>query len=611
MHDFLNKLLPFSSLYPFNEGSLTAYWITATIILFLFVLLKYFQRISSLRKIFINQIKDFDIELFEKNEILKNQWYQYRQTFLYNEKEKLKTIEEAEYYFGPNIILNQIPYIRLYESLPGILVGIGILGTFVGLTLGISSFNTNSTETIKNSIQLLLTGMGTAFVTSIWGMGLSILYIFLEKIFNNSLSNKTNQLCLLIDSKFKLTKADEIKYKKEEQEYLFEKYFNFKNENNKSVYPSDVFRRIVYDLEQQTKALKSFSTDLADGIKISTETIISLGDKVGNVFKATINEELKPTLDNLNNSIKVLQELKEESSAEVIERIINNVDQTLKNVIENFHNSLSGNTMSQLENLAGIVNKAGESLIALPNLMENIVNDFKLTIGLQQESLKDTSSRVSEEAAAAIEIMKDEVENAAKSLKNTIDSLQDNMAGLLNNQQTNVNSIDVLVEKTKNVFENGELLANKLNNSIDIISSTYKNINYLSSSLIESKNTLDKSSLLLNQNSNIFKTEIETFIKTNRELLNQHLLSIQKAKDTAGEFSQKFEIINKDLKSIFGQIQSGLNDYQKAVKDSINIYLGEFTDSLSSATDNLKRSIELLSEGVEDLTDLFEKRNRN
>ena len=50
------------------------------------------------------------------------------------------------------------------------MTGLGILGTFLGLVLGISGFDTASTEAITSSISGLLSGMGTAFLTSIVGV---------------------------------------------------------------------------------------------------------------------------------------------------------------------------------------------------------------------------------------------------------------------------------------------------------------------------------------------------------------------------------------------------------------------------------------------------------
>lgn len=52
---------------------------------------------------------------------------------------------------------------------------LGVLGTFIGIAVGLFNFNP-SPEEIHNSVTKLLGGMTTAFVTSIIGMGISLYF---------------------------------------------------------------------------------------------------------------------------------------------------------------------------------------------------------------------------------------------------------------------------------------------------------------------------------------------------------------------------------------------------------------------------------------------------
>lgn len=60
--------------------------------------------------------------------------------------------------------------LRMLDSASGTLVGLGLLGTFLGLTVGIAGFDSTNSENIQLSIQNLLNGMSTAFSTSLLGM---------------------------------------------------------------------------------------------------------------------------------------------------------------------------------------------------------------------------------------------------------------------------------------------------------------------------------------------------------------------------------------------------------------------------------------------------------
>jgi hypothetical protein len=59
-----------------------------------------------------------------------------------------------------------------HRNFKGEIVGLGILGTFWGIFIGLQSFDTTH---IQESIPPLLDGLKTAFLTSIAGMGISML----------------------------------------------------------------------------------------------------------------------------------------------------------------------------------------------------------------------------------------------------------------------------------------------------------------------------------------------------------------------------------------------------------------------------------------------------
>lgn len=60
---------------------------------------------------------------------------------------------------------------QFLEHAPSVLVSLGILGTFIGIVIGLLDFNAHD---IKNSIEGLLDGLKTAFITSLTGMFLSL-----------------------------------------------------------------------------------------------------------------------------------------------------------------------------------------------------------------------------------------------------------------------------------------------------------------------------------------------------------------------------------------------------------------------------------------------------
>ncbi len=69
----------------------------------------------------------------------------------------------------------------MLSIIPGVLTGLGILGTFVGLSFGLQNFNTGTAAAITNSIAPLMDGIKIAFHTSIYGMVFSLIFNFVYK----------------------------------------------------------------------------------------------------------------------------------------------------------------------------------------------------------------------------------------------------------------------------------------------------------------------------------------------------------------------------------------------------------------------------------------------
>ena len=71
---------------------------------------------------------------------------------------------------------------NFYNSgISGTMTGFGILGTFIGLTLGLGSFKGDDIFTISDNVGPLLTGMKVAFHTSVYGMIFSMIFNFVYR----------------------------------------------------------------------------------------------------------------------------------------------------------------------------------------------------------------------------------------------------------------------------------------------------------------------------------------------------------------------------------------------------------------------------------------------
>ena len=72
-------------------------------------------------------------------------------------------------------LLDRVGMNYFNSGISGTLTGLGILGTFLGLSMGLSSFSGENIYTISDNVGPLLSGMKVAFHTSVYGIFFSII----------------------------------------------------------------------------------------------------------------------------------------------------------------------------------------------------------------------------------------------------------------------------------------------------------------------------------------------------------------------------------------------------------------------------------------------------
>ncbi len=369
---------------------------------------------------------------FERNN-LAEAWQEFEDSLIEHPREDPEVVyktDDSSLFFGEDRLLDQQLNLRFWNSVPALLVGLGILGTFVGLVWGLRPFagiDFTEIEEIGDAIKTLLSGVSTAFVTSVWGMSVSLVFNLFEKRRMGRISQAITNLQRALDKLFTLTTQEAILFRQEDE------------------------------LAQQTAALKSFSTDLANEIKSAMtqgrEEIIQELHNAPEAFSSAMAEQLTPSLDSLNKAVEELQRQKEESSTDAIQRLV-----------EEFHESLSGSTTAQLEGLAETVRSASESLSTLPeqltsmmagvqeqingsrqllsatseeqtgqlqNLMDRMLNAFQSAVDLQQSSLSEATNQSIQALQSTITQLQESITSTASQNATESEAMTTRMRELL------------------------------------------------------------------------------------------------------------------------------------------------------------------------------------
>ena len=458
MNEFLNLLLPWwwGPINWITDGFISVIVLYA-ILSGIWFWVKTFRRrrlINSLTKETLQysrpaqpSIKQELTEKFNRNKELADAWQEFEDSLIEGKRpgnqddenqEVVYKTDEASLFFSEERLLDQHLNLRFWNSVPALLVGLGILGTFVGMVWGLMPFSDvdfTNTNQIREAIKELLSGVSTAFVTSVWGMLASFLFNGLEKRGIGRVSQAIADLQRALDRIFTLTRAAEIAMRQQDE------------------------------LAQQTAALKSFSTDLADRIKIAMDNIMS--ERLENLhhsltqlhnqntegrreiiqelhnapeaFSNAMVEQLAPSLDKLNETVEELREQKEESSTDAIRQLV-----------EEFQRSLSGTATAQMEELARTVGNASQSLMNLPGQMEQMIAGVQRQVDQTRSLLAATSEEQTEQMRSRLDGMLNAFQSAIDaqqaSLSGTTDSVNDGMrqvaADIRNLLESTINRAD-------------------------------------------------------------------------------------------------------------------------------------------------------------------------
>ncbi len=78
-------------------------------------------------------------------------------------------------------LIDRIGNTHFNAGISGTMTGLGILGTFLGLSMGLGSFNGDDIYTISDNVGPLLSGMKVAFHTSVYGIFFSLVFNFVYR----------------------------------------------------------------------------------------------------------------------------------------------------------------------------------------------------------------------------------------------------------------------------------------------------------------------------------------------------------------------------------------------------------------------------------------------
>ncbi len=436
-----------------------------------------------------------------------------------------------------------------HKDFKSILVSIGVLGTFIGISIGLVGFDSVN---VSNSVPKLLDGLKTAFITSIAGMFLAILLSIIQKFKKGD--GVEDEITALSSINEKLTNLNDIKKH------------------------TEILPLINTKLDSIDTNIKSLSGDIS-----SVKTELKTNQK-------DLFEFLKDKLSGIDNSLKeAVQTLSKGATEEIIK--------ALENVIQDFNKNLSeqfGDNFKQL-------NEAVLNMIKWQESYKDSVVEF-------EKQLKQTMESTTVHQQKTIEIINNFAKTNQEELKILVNSNTDNIEKInyATTENTNTlmerisgfsdeinNSLKENVEQNQQANEKTkESLAQLFKQTQEAVSTTEDNAKRIKE-IAESYENI----VAINKKVEAVLTSNENQIQT----LKSHFI-------TFTEISENAKGITKELESFSNGIQGSLTNQSQAlakltqeIEKKLPDSLEELNKSLTTLTKQFRADYEIFLKQISEL----------
>jgi ABC-type transporter Mla subunit MlaD len=216
---------------------------------------------------------------------LRHPWQEFVESLIpprEGEELRVRNTQEPSAYFNDATVVQPILHNRFFDTVPSHLVGLGILGTFLGLAAGVGlasgDLNAEDPKLVQAALSKLLSGASLAFVTSIFGLGFSLIFLFIERFLVGSVHRRLDGWVAKLEACVKLVTPEEIALEQLQQEKRQTKQLeNFNDQlvfSLEQAFDNAVTQRLAPALDQVVQAINALRVDRADSNEAALERLV-------------------------------------------------------------------------------------------------------------------------------------------------------------------------------------------------------------------------------------------------------------------------------------------------------------------------------------------------
>ena len=517
---------------------------------------------------FASRFEELD-EKIRKSRLLGHQWSEFRETLIDPAPDdpapRLYNSHSASAFFSRDNLLGEHVNLRLYNALPNLFTGAGILGTFVGLVAGIylAGQGLADPDRAQAALSDLLSGASLAFSTSIAGLITSIAFSSREKHWLHQFEKYRQTWVDGLDARLRRVTLEKLA------------------------------SEALTESRRQTTYFSQFAEQLAFQLTEALEKTVprALDEKVA--------VPLTAALDELKQAVHDLAQNQQQAN-----------ENTLREIVERFSRSISGAAGREMEALAGTLSTLGgnmENLISeITRHHDEIRRQSEASVGALAETFRDGASMLQEK-------LTDSMTGVVEGLASTVDGMSAKLDDWVHRLSGDLeNAARALADSTSG-------LSRATTDIRGILSETAKLGEYIDQLIASSRKTLsslERVAAGLAETATATETTIQD-IRAATEQAHQASTTLQSALDAfAGhqaameqvweQYKNRFDGLDESLARTFQQIEQGLERYTQMANDFIT-QLDEHTAKIAGT---LSGAVQELSQSVEDLSDALERGNQ-
>jgi chromosome segregation ATPase len=425
------------------------------------------------------------------------------------------------------------------KDLKAQIVSVGVLGTFVGIFIGLQNFDP---ESMKNSVHSVLVGLKTAFATSILGMSSAIFLSIYQKIRDQISDDNKSEEELLAEINSKLANMD----------------------SSLSYLPRMDNSSVVSKLDDLVKGLSNIKVGSSgsDESEAILKTLIEIRNhEIKSSF--AIQEMLSKNFEELNSSMEeATRQLSKGATQEIID--------ALQGVISDFNNNLT-------EQFGGNFDKLNQAVFKLVEWQDN----YKNHVEDMEKRLQDSTSSI-ESAKDSIVTIANENERIIKVYDGLSDMIKTakEQSDLL---QKNLSLFTEIIPKTEEMFKNMDGEFNQLSESFKELSLTVVDGNRMQrDSFVEMNSSIVD---LINENGEMITNTFRTSMDSVTESFKYAYDSLERQRYEINVITNHFRVMGEQI------------------PEALRISLDELNSALTSITTKFQRDYEELIYKYKDSVD--------